>query len=151
MIVSSEIQSQVPQADGRISVTERHTHADGAIQLYDYLAPEDFDLMAVANQRAANINAELARRDAQLLEANNFEAPITVRDFLALIPAADRIALRVLAETTPALQDGLKYLESGTLVYKVVAQQWLNGLATAGIMSQQLVDDIMAGWEANYA
>ena len=92
-IVTSEIIDQVVQIDGRISVTERHTYDDGATQLISYLAEPEFDLQAIANDRAANINVQLAIKEAQQAEALNFEIPLLKAEFRDLFTDVEQIAI----------------------------------------------------------
>ncbi len=150
-VVSSSFTVGVPQADGRVYVTELHLFDTGIYSIpREYLAEPDLDFQAIADQRAANMNAEFARREAEFAEAMNFEAPISVRQFLELIPPADRIALRSLAKTNAAMDDALQYLNSGPDVYKPVATAWLQKLVTAGVVQQSVVDGVLTEWAAKY-
>jgi len=81
MIVNSVILKQVPQVDGRIDVTERHTYSDGAVQDINYLAASTLDLQLVANLRAENINKELEAKALAEAEALNFEVPLFKAEF----------------------------------------------------------------------
>jgi len=150
MIISSEIIRQTLQLDGRFDVTERHTYDDGTTQDISYLATADLNLQFIATQRAANINAELDRRNREELEALNFEVPIPVRKFLDLVPQADRLALRQLAKTNVAMEDAMAYLNAGQVVFKSRATSWLNVLVASGVMQQSVVDTILADWAVAY-
>lgn len=92
-ILSSDIKESVTQIDGRISVTEKHTYDDGTIYLHAYLAPADFDLQTVAEQRAVNMNAEFERRELQVAEAMSFEIPLTKTEFRDRFTTAEQIAI----------------------------------------------------------
>ena len=91
MITASEIIKQVPQIDGRISVTERHTYDDGATQEINYLADPNLDLQLVADSRAANINAALQAKEAALAESLNFEVPLFKSEFRDLFTTEEQI------------------------------------------------------------
>lgn len=93
IIVSSEILEAIPQQDGRISVTERHVYDDGGVYLYPYFAQAEWNLQEVAEQRAANMNAEFARREAQFAEAMSFEIPLTKTEFRDRLSTVEQIAI----------------------------------------------------------
>jgi hypothetical protein len=81
MIVNSVIEEQIPQVDGRIDVTEKHTYDDGATQYISYLASAELDLQLVANLRAENINKQLELKALAEAEAMNFEIPLFKAEF----------------------------------------------------------------------
>jgi len=62
-MISSAIISQTPQADGSISVHERHTDHTGAQFDRIYMAPGGTDIAARMASNAAAINAELKQQD----------------------------------------------------------------------------------------
>lgn len=128
MIVSSEIISQVPQVDGRIDVTERHTYDDGATQDINYLADPTLDLQLVASQRAANINAAIQAKELALAEAMNFEVPLHKAEFRDLFTATERenidefnatyLDSQILtAEQKRAIRSGLAYYADAKRIY----------------------------------
>ena len=149
-IINSTVIGQVPQVDLRVSVTEQHTYDSGHVQEVNYLADPTLDFQAVADMRAANINAELVRREQALLAAANFAAPITVRDFLGLMPQETRLSLRGLSKTNAVMEDALEYLNAGPEVFKNVAEAWLANLVVSGVISQAVVDGILNEWTVRY-
>lgn len=145
-IVSSEIASAIVQADGRISVTESHVDQSGIEYRHNYLAGADMDLQAILALRAANMGAELDRRERQIAEASNFEIPLTLRSFMDRLTVNERIAIRTLAKTDPVVEDLLKYLEGGQVVYlsHAATQQGLAYLQSVGLLTAQRVNEIGA-------
>lgn len=144
-ITHSEVVNQIPQIDGRIDVTERHVYESGAIQEFNYLADPLLDFQAIANQRAANINAEIARKEQELLIAANFVPPITVRAFLDKFTEQEQIDLRALAKSNAKLENAMAYLLAGPEVFKNVAQAWLQGLVPT-VFTQARVDALIGNW-----
>lgn len=127
-IVSSEILEAIPQQDGRISVTERHVYDDSSIYLHPYFADANWNLQEVAEQRAANMNAEFARREAQFAEAMNFEVPLTKTEFRDRLSTAEQIAIdnfnatyqsnpALTAEQKAAILSALEHWKDTTKVY----------------------------------
>ncbi len=55
------------QVDGRRYVTEQHTDDLGAVQVYEYLAPDGADYTAIRTARASAISQQLAEAEAQAL------------------------------------------------------------------------------------
>lgn len=150
MIISSELVVGITQPDGTFEVTEKHHYDDGYIQEISYFTDSSDFLNDVMEARAANINSEIVRRDFALAQANNFEVPITVRSFLDLLPQDTRLTLRALGKVNPLMEDALKYLESGTYVYKNVANTWLSSLVASGVIEQQVYTTIMTNWTTLY-
>lgn len=146
LIVSSTIKSVSPQAEGTRSVIESHIYESGSEQEITYIAAADLDIDAVLAQRAANINAELTRRYNVELEANNFEAPITVRDFLDLLGEPKRKFLLNLAKSNDDIADALNYLNAETLVFKYKTIPFLAKLKAAGLLTEAEVTAILAGF-----
>lgn len=142
-VVNSEILEAIPQQDGRISVTERHTYDDGGLYLYPYFAQSDWDLQAVADQRAAAMNAEFARKEAQAAEAMNFEIPLTKTEFRDRFTTTEQIAIDnfnatyqanpgLTAEQKAAILSALEHYRDTTRVY----------------LGLQKTIDIVSLWEA---
>ena len=152
MRIITSTYTAVQQIDGRYSVTEIHEYDTGGKDTVIYIAPNnpDWDFQFVANTRAENVNRAIEQREQMELEANNNQAPITKRQFLALIPQAVRIQLRTAAATNAVLADALVYLDAGEEVFKSNATVWLNGLVQAGAMSSTIRDQILAAWTAQY-
>lgn len=127
-IISSEILEAIPQQDGRISVTERHVYDDSSIYLRPYFADASWNLQEVAEQRAANMNAEFARREAQFAEAMNFEVPLTKTEFRDRLSTAEQEEIdyfndtyqsnpNLSAEQKKAILSALKHWNDTTKVY----------------------------------
>lgn len=64
-VVSSEIVQDVAQADGRRSVIERHTLADGTTRDFSYLADADLDANAVMAARVPELNSSLTQTEIE--------------------------------------------------------------------------------------
>ena len=150
MIISTEVLFGVIQPDGTRQITEKHHYDDGYVQEIVYITSSDEFAYDIANTRADKINTELTRRDIALAEANNFEVPITVRSFLDLLPLETRLTLRAIGKINGMMEDALKYLESGTYVYKNVANAWLQNLVSAGVVEQSVYETIMTNWTTLY-
>ena len=148
-IINYEIVSDVSANNSRALTYKLH-YDDGHSDLLTTPLGDTADADLVLQKVVDNHNAKFTAWEQAELEASNFSPPIPTRYFLLLIPQTDRIALRELAKTNAAMEDAIKYLESGQLVYKDKAQLWLNSLVTAGVMQQTLVDQIMSAWTANY-
>jgi hypothetical protein len=56
MITSSEILEVSPQQDGRVYITELHTHSDGREETRIYMDDADSDLSALLAAHAGEIN-----------------------------------------------------------------------------------------------
>ena len=148
-IISSEIIID-NTLNGTRSITEQHTYDTGDVVPFSYITSPEIDADLAMQLRVENINKQLAAREAAELEANNFEAPITQRDFIGLFDIADLIQLRANAATNPILYEAIKYLELPGPVFKSVALSKLNDLVTVGAMQQSVVDSVMANWVAKY-
>lgn len=147
MIALSQIISQVPQADGRIDVTEHHTYADGHVYVVNYLANSDMDLQAIAAARAANINAELERRAAELAAATSFEIPLMMSDIIkrvALIPGA----LNALySSTVPEVVTARIVFDKWQApIYRgdVLTQTMFGIIQAAGILTAEQIAEVLA-------
>lgn len=110
-ILSTTISIGTPQADGRCWVTERHIDHTCREHRCEYLAPPEWDHDEVAQLRAANISAELDRREAQSREAANYVIALTKREFLDRFTPQERIAIRQAAKTDLIVEDFLDYLD----------------------------------------
>ena len=148
-IINYEIVSDVTANNSRTLTYKLH-YDDGHSDLLTAPLGDTADANLVLQRVVDNHNAKFAEWAQAELEAANFAVPIQTRQFLDLLPQVDRIALRDLAKTNAAMEDAIKYLESGQLVYKDKAQLWLDSLVTAGIIQQTLVEQIMSAWTANY-
>lgn len=104
-IISSQIISEVTQADGRISVTERHTDHNGADHDVLYLAAADMDIQAVLSARGAKMGAEIDRREAVEAEASNFEIPLSQVEFLKRFTQLERKAVYEAKRTDSEVED----------------------------------------------
>lgn len=109
-IVDTKITLGIPQADGRIWVTERHTDHTGQEHRVEYLAPPDWNHEEVAQSRAALMGTEIDRREAQLREASNFVIAWTKREFLERLSFQERAAIRELAKTNAIVADFMDFL-----------------------------------------
>lgn len=128
MIVTSQIIKQVPQIDGRIDVTERHTYDDGATQDINYLADSGVDLQLVIEQRAININAVIQAKELALVEAMNFEVPLHKAEFRDLFTQEERESIdefnatyldnpALTVEQKRAIRSGLAYYTDAKRIY----------------------------------
>jgi hypothetical protein len=104
-IVSSLIVSQVPQVDGRISVTERHRDHNGVDHDVVYLAPADMELDAVLSARAIKMGAEIDRREAIEAESLNFELPISQVNYVRRFTTTERHAIYAATKTNVEVED----------------------------------------------
>jgi len=80
-IVSSYIQERVIQADGRMSVTEKHIDQLGEEYLVTYLAESNFDFTAAMNSRALSLYAgkvytEIASNIQQIINSGSLAVPV---------------------------------------------------------------------------
>lgn len=66
MIVTSTILEDHSQKDGRRAITERHTFDDGTYQDVSYLAEPKDDVKAMLGERAKQIEADAAQRQAEI-------------------------------------------------------------------------------------
>jgi hypothetical protein len=148
-IVNSTILSAVPQVDGRISVHEQHTDHNGKTYDVVYLADPDMDINAVLMARAENIGKEIDARAAIEAEAQNFEIPMTERQFLRRFTVAERVAIRNAAETDPVIADFLDFLSKPGGVYRKpplgeLTVQGLNYLVSVGLLQASRIPEILA-------
>lgn len=144
MIVSSIIMNQVPQIDGRIDVTELHTHADGRTEIFNYLADADLNLQAVADQRAANINAALVAQEAAIAAATQYEIPLTPVEVMRRLSPSEWAAFQASTDTTIAYFRAI--FDKTTVIYRndALTQAGFNALVSAGILSSGRVDEVLA-------
>jgi hypothetical protein len=144
MIVVSTIISQAPQVDGRIDVTEQHTHTDNTIQYFNYLADSALNLQYVADLRAANINAELSRRSNEVAAATNYEIPLTTVEIMRRITPAEWAAFQSSADTNVmyfrAVFDKTKDIHRND----PLTVMGFNMLVSAGILTQARVAEVLA-------
>lgn len=148
-IVSSTILSAVPQADGRISVQEQHIDQNGKTYDVVYLADPAMDINAVLDARAVNIGKEIDARAAVEAEAQNYEIPMTERQFLGRFTVAERVAIRQAAATDPVIADFLDFLSKPGGVYRkpplgsnTVAG--LNYVVSVGLLQASRIPEILA-------
>lgn len=64
MITKSTIIFDHVQADGRRYITESHQNEDGTVYRVEFLAPADWDAEGYLPTRAAQIDTEIAEREA---------------------------------------------------------------------------------------
>ncbi len=105
-IINSVIKNESVAENGNRTITEQHTYDTGNVFLYPYIAQADWDINAILSTRAANINAELERRELEIAEANNFEIPLTPLDIQRRITPAEWAAFIALTS------DEAKYFQS---------------------------------------
>lgn len=111
MITKSEYVIANPQADGRVWCKEAHLLGDGRTVTVEYLAQPNHDFDLTLQLRAANINADLARKLAAEQEANNFVISWTKREFLERFTFQERIAIREARKTDPIVDDFMDFLD----------------------------------------
>lgn len=110
-ILTSTYEMGPTQADGRAYCTETHTDHTGRKHTIEYLADVGFDCETCLALRAERLGAEIDRREAAELEANNFVLPIAKIDFLRRMTPAERVACRTLAKTDPIAEDFMNMLD----------------------------------------
>lgn len=144
MIVSSIIVNQVPQVDGRIDVTELHAHADGRTETFNYLADASLDLQAVADQRAANINAALAAQEAAIAAATQYEIPLTPVEIMRRLSPSEWAAFQAATDTTIAYFRAI--FDKTTVIYRndALTQAGFNALVSAGILTTERLAEVLA-------
>lgn len=109
MIVLSEIVSETVQADGRAYVRERHLDDKGKEYIFEPLLTPDVDRNAMLAARAAELNKQLASREAAAAAVSGTTLPISKLAFLKRFTLAERIAIRASAD--PVVQDITKMLD----------------------------------------
>lgn len=149
-VISTEIFTDPPQSDGRYYVREKHTFSDGNFTEITYLADANLDINAVASERASNINAEFAARQAIKDKANNFSPPISVAEFIDVIPREISVGMMELRKTSALMDLAITRLTMGAWVEKATLQSWLDDLVNAQVMAQATSDAIIAAWTAKY-
>lgn len=144
MISNSSIFREIPQADGRIDVTERHDHADGTVQYVNYLADPSIDLQIVANTRASNINNELTRRAAEIASASNFEIPLTDIEVMKRITPAEWAAFQT--STNPNIAYYRAIFAKTRTVNRTdpLTVLGFNTLVSEGILTEARVAEVLA-------
>lgn len=75
-IVTSVVQSDIEQADGRRAITECHTDQFGKTYLRQYLASADTDPQTLLADHAANVEQQLAQGEItnNVVQAQNYGA-----------------------------------------------------------------------------
>ena len=144
MIIASVIMNQVPQIDGRIDVTELHTHADGRTEIINYLADASLDLQLVADQRATNINAALAAQEAAIAAATQYEIPLTPVEVMRRLSPSEWAAFQASTDTTIAYFRAV--FDKTTVIYRgdALTQAGFNALVSAGILTAERVAEVLA-------
>lgn len=134
-IIASEIRNVSTSENGTRTVTEAHTLANGEINLHTYLANAELDIDAVLAARVANINAEIDRRNAALVEANNFEIPLTRLDIIRRITAAEWDAF--CSSTIPDIIRFKAAFDNTDYIYRgdSLTQAGFAGLVAVGILA----------------
>lgn len=59
MIIASQIVSQNPQIDGRITVCESHLNEDGFEYTFDYMAEKGMNISNILEQHVTELNQEI--------------------------------------------------------------------------------------------
>ena len=136
--------NQVPQVDGRIDVTELHTHADGRTEIFNYLADADLNLQAVADQRAANINAALAAQEAAIAAATQYEIPLTPVEVMRRLTPSEWAAFQASTDSNIAYFRAV--FDKTTVIYRgdTLTQLGFATLVSAGILSSDRVAEVLA-------
>lgn len=144
MILSSEITNQVVQIDGRIDVTELHTHESGRTETFNYLADANLDLQSVADQRTANINAALAEQDAVLAAATKYEIPLTPVEIMRRLTPTEWAAFQAATDTTIVYFRAI--FDKTSVVYRndPLTQAGFAALVSAGILNSERVSEVLA-------
>lgn len=144
MIVSSVISSQVPQVDGRIDVTELHTHADGRNETFNYLADASLDLQLVADQRAANINAVLAAQEAAIAAATQYEIPLTPVEIMRRLSPTEWAAFQDSTDVDIIYFRAL--FNKAPIIYRndPLTQAGFAALINEGLLSAERVNEVLA-------
>jgi hypothetical protein len=147
IITSTYTLDDQPQADGRCYVHEIHTDHRGRIYTAEYLAPAEWDYEHTLATRAANIGAEIDRREAAELEAANFQLPVSKWDFLQRLTPTEVVACLALRDTDPQARYALYVLENVpdiTLGNPVVAEL-LTYFESQGCFAPGRVQEILNG------
>jgi hypothetical protein len=137
-ILTSQIISARPQADGREYITERHTDHNGQIYDVEYLAEIGTDSALVMNLRAANIGATIDAREAAAAEAANYSIPIAPVDWMRRFTMQERIAIRSAAKTDPVVEDILELLaavKTGVVLTDTDTQMAIGYFAQQGLIT----------------
>ena len=143
-IVTSVIVDQTTQADGSLSVHERHTDHTGLTYDVNYFAPAGMDIDAVLSARASKIGSDIDAREAIEAEANNYTLPIRTDDLMLRLTAAERKAIRQARNTNADVDDVLYVFENrDTINPGSAATQGMFGvLVTAGLLTAERVAEL---------
>lgn len=145
-VIGTEVFPAYPQADGRSYVTEKHSLSDGKTIETIYLADQGLDIYAVAYERASMINSKMAAEQAAIDTASSFDPPISVAEFIDMLPIEISVGLMQARKTDPSVDLAITRLMVGEWVYKHKLQEWLGKLVTAQSMTQETADAIIASW-----
>lgn len=154
-------EENIPQADGRRWVTERHVDDLGRPIVFTYLATDDMDRNAIMSARVARLNADFAVRDAEYAEATRGRIPWSKLEFRDQLGQTTEVAMDAFFatfETHPSLTDEQKaiirtgfnrYKEAHYIERPLRAEvlSLLGLLKTLGLITQERIDAIVAASE----
>lgn len=146
-IISSIIVSAQPQANGALLVHEQHTDHTGLKHDHIYSAATDADIELALSLRAQKMGAEIDKREAAALEAENFILPFSKYEFLNLFTQAERLAIRTAAKNDVVIEDFLSLLSEAPAVYltnpDVIAG--INYFVQAELLTQDRATEVLNG------
>jgi hypothetical protein len=121
-IITSQIIRELPQADGRSYITERHVDHNGKSYDVEYLADAGLDTALVMQLRADKIGAEIDAREAAEAQALNFVLPVSKVAWRRRFTAAEQDIIDAFNEggylTHPALDEATKgAIRRGLVLY----------------------------------
>lgn len=136
-IVSSALLTDTLQADGSRSVLERHTDHHGKTYEVQYFCAPGLDPQTVLTSRARAMGAEIDAREAAEAEANNFEVPLTRKQFLDRFSAAEYAGIKAAVEINATLDFYWQKLMVAESVYLTNAETvaGVNLLEQAGLIA----------------
>jgi hypothetical protein len=146
-IITSIVLSAQPQANGTLLVHEQHTDHNGIKHDHIYNAAAGSDIELAMSLRAQNMGAEIDKREAAALEAENFTLPLSRYEFLNLFTQAERLAIRTTGKTDVVIDDFLAMLDNATGVYltnpDVIAG--INYFVQESLLTQARATEILNG------
>jgi len=146
-ILSSVIASAQPQANGTLLVHEQHIDHTGFKHDHIYNAQAGADINLAAELRGQAMGAEIDKREAAALEAENFTLPLSRYEFLNLFTQPERLAIRTAGKTDVVIEDFLAMLDNAAGVYltnpDVVAG--INYFVQVEVLTQTRATEILNG------
>lgn len=145
-IISSQIISQLAQADGGALIVERHIDHNGIVHDQQYVAQSGLDIDAVMAARAIKIGEAIDQAEAVEQEANNFVIALRPNEFMDLFDYNEAKSIIAASKTDDDVGYFWAYLNTSMSVRKnhPKTQAGVALLVAKGLITQQRADEILA-------